>query len=56
MPYVSDYLKVIENARKKYGSNSPESYAKAKEAAKDYMSEYKRSLKNKYLKKATKGE
>ena len=54
--YISDYLKVIENARKKYGGNSPESYAKAKEAAKDYMSEYKKSLKNKYLKKATKGE
>lgn len=52
--YISDYLKVIENARKQYGGNSLKSYAKAKEAAKDYMSDYKKNMKNKYLKKATK--
>jgi hypothetical protein len=52
--YISDYLKVIENARKQYGGNSSESYKKAKEAAKDYMSEYKSNLKTKYLRKATK--
>ena len=54
--YISDYLKVIENARKQYGSNSLESYANAKEAAKDYMSKYKKSLKDKYLNKATKAK
>ena len=54
--YVSDYLKVIENSRKQYGGNSLESYAKAKEAAKDYMSKYKSNLKGKYLNKATKTE
>lgn len=52
--YISDYIKVIENARKQLGGGSLESYANAKEAAKDYMSKYKKSLKNKYLSKATK--
>ena len=52
--YISDYLKVIENARKAKGGNSLESYAEAKEAAKDYMSDYKKEvLKEKYLPKAT---
>ena len=54
--YISDYLKVIENARKQYGGNSLESYSKAKESAKDYMSKYKSNLKGKYLNKATKTE
>ena len=54
--YISDYLTVIENARSKYGGNSLDSYANAKEAAKDYMSNYKKNLKGKYLNKATKGE
>ena len=53
--YISDYLKVIDNARKHYGNDSLESYAEAKEAAKDYMSKYKKEvLKPKYLPKATK--
>ena len=52
--YISDYLKVIENSRKQYGGNSLESYAKAKEAAKDYMSNYKSNLKGKFKNKATK--
>jgi uncharacterized protein YaaW (UPF0174 family) len=54
--YISDYLKVIENARKHYGGNSLENYSKAKEAAKDYMSNYKKALRNKYISKATKAE
>jgi len=52
--YISDYLNAIENSRKKYGGNSLESYARAKEVAKDYMSKYKDGLKSKYLNKATK--
>ena len=52
--YVTVYLKAIENARKQFGGNSLESYAKAKEAARDYMSKYKKGLTNKYQKKATK--
>jgi hypothetical protein len=54
--YVSDYLKVVEAARKQYGGNSLEGYAKAKEAVKDYMSKYKKSLTSKYQQKATKKE
>lgn len=54
--YITLYLKTIENARKQYGDNSLEGYAKAKEAAKDYMSKYKKGLKDKYLSKATKVE
>lgn len=52
--YVSDYLTVVENARKYYGKGTVESYEAAKQAAKDYMSEYKKSvLKDKYFKKST---
>lgn len=54
--YVTVYLNAIENARKKYGSDSPESYEKAKEAAKDYMSKHKKSLTSKYRNKAIKTE
>ncbi len=51
--YISDYLTVIENARKHYGGNTVESYEAAKEAAKDYMSDYKKNvLKEQYLRKA----
>ena len=53
--YISDYMSVIENARKYYGGNTVDSYEAAKKAAKDYMSKYKKSiLKNQYLGKATK--
>ena len=52
--YVTVYLKAIENARKQFGRNSLESYGRAKEAARDYMSKYKKGLTNKYQKKATK--
>lgn len=52
--YISDYLTVIENARRQYGGNTVESYEAAKEAAKDYMSDYKKNvLKRQYLSKAT---
>lgn len=52
--YISNYLTVIENARKHYGDNTVESYEAAKEAAKKYMSEYKKNvLKSQYLPKAT---
>ncbi len=52
--YISDYLTVIENARRHYGGDSVESYEAAKEAAKDYMSDYKKNvLKEQYLRKAT---
>jgi hypothetical protein len=55
--YITDYLTVIDNARKYYGGSSLESYEDAKEAAKDYMSKYKKEvLKPKYLPKATKVE
>lgn len=51
--YISDYLTVIENARKLYGCNSIESCEMAKEAAKEYMSEYKKTvLKGQYSSKA----
>lgn len=51
--YISDYLTVIENARKHYGGGSVESYEAAKEAAKEYMSKYKKGiLKNQYFTKA----
>ena len=52
--YISDYLTVIENARKYYGGNTVESYEAAKKAAKDYMSKYKKNfLKGQYFSKAT---
>lgn len=52
--YISDYLTVIENARRHYGGDSVESYEAAKDAAKDYMSDYKKNvLKEQYLSKAT---
>lgn len=52
--YISEYLTVIENARKQYGSDSVESCEKAKEAAKGYMSNYKKTvLKRQYFSKAT---
>ena len=51
--YVSDYLTAIENARKQFG-NSPEGYTRAKEAAKEYMSKYKKGLTTKYQSQATK--
>ena len=51
--YISDYLTAIENARKQYGCNSVESCEMAKEAAKEYMSKYKKGiLKNQYFTKA----
>ena len=51
--YISDYLTVIENARRHYGGSTVESYEAAKEAAKDYMSDYKKNaLKKQYLRKA----
>lgn len=53
--YVTDYLTVVENARKKYGEKSQEGYTQAKQAAKEYMSKYKKNiLKPQYLPKATK--
>lgn len=52
--YINDYLKAIELARKQYGNNSLESYGKAKQAVKDYMSKYKKGLTAKYQSKATK--
>lgn len=52
--YISDYLTVIENARRHYGGDSVESYEAAKDAVKDYMSDYKKNvLKEQYLSKAT---
>jgi N12 class adenine-specific DNA methylase len=55
--YVSIYLDEVEKARKNYGGNSLESYAKAKETAKDRMSNYKKNrLIPKYKSKATKTE
>lgn len=52
--YISEYLIVIENARKQYGCDSVESCEMAKEAAKDYMSNYKKTvLKTQYFTKAT---
>ena len=56
--YISDYLTVIENTRKRYGRDTAESYEAAKTAANKYMSEYKKSiLRRQYLSKATaKGE
>ena len=52
--YISEYLAAIENARKQYGSDSIESCEMAKEAAKEYMSKYKKNvLKKQYLGKAT---
>ena len=52
--YISDYLTVIENARRHYGGSTVESYEAAKEAAKEYMSKYKKYiLKRKYITKAT---
>ena len=51
--YISDYLTVIENARRHYGGSTVESYEAAKEAAKKYMSDYKKNvLKEQYLSKA----
>lgn len=51
--YISDYLTVIENARKHYGGDSVESYEAAKDAAKEYMSDYKKNvLKRQYIGKA----
>jgi hypothetical protein len=52
--YITTYLKAIEAARKQYGNNSLDGYAKAKEAAKDYMAKYKKGLTAKYQSKATK--
>lgn len=46
--YVSNYLKVVEEARKQFGDNSLESYEYAKTATKQYMSKYKEYLKGKY--------
>ncbi len=52
--YISEYLMAIENARKQYGGDSVESCEMAKEAAKEYMSKYKKNvLKKQYLGKAT---
>lgn len=52
--YISDYLEAIENARRHCDGNTIEDYEEAKEAAKDYMSDYKKNvLKEKYLRKAT---
>lgn len=52
--YISNYLAIIENARKHYGRNTVESYEAAKTAANKYMSEYKKNvLKGQYLSKAT---
>ena len=52
--YISNYLAIIENARKHYGRNTVESYETAKTAANKYMSEYKKNvLKRQYLSKAT---
>lgn len=51
--YVNDYMSAIEDARKEYGCGSIENCEKAKEAAKDYMSKYKKNvLKKQYLNKA----
>lgn len=51
--YINDYLTAIENARKQYGCDSVESCEMAKEAAKEYMSKYKKGiLKNQYFTKA----
>ena len=51
--YISDYLTVIENARRHYGGDSVESYEAAKDAAKEYMSDYKKNvLKRQYIGKA----
>jgi hypothetical protein len=53
--YISIYLDEVEKARKNIGGNSLESYAKAKETAKDRMSNYKKNrLIPKYKGKATK--
>ena len=52
--YINEYLTAIENARKQYGGDSVESCEMAKEAAKEYMSKYKKNvLKKQYLGKAT---
>lgn len=52
--YISNYLAIIENARKHYGRNTVESYETAKTATNKYMSEYKKNvLKRQYLSKAT---
>ena len=53
--YINVYLNEVENARKNIGGNSLESYAKAKETAKDRMSNYKKNrLIPRYRNKATK--
>lgn len=53
--YISNYITVIENARKHRKGNSVENYERAKQAAKDYMSDYKKNvLKKQYLPKAVK--
>jgi hypothetical protein len=51
--YINDYLIVIDNARKGCAGNSVESYEEAKQAAKDAMSEFKKTiLKDRYFNKA----
>lgn len=51
--YITNYLTVVENSRRYYAGSSLESYEKAKQEAKDYMSKYKATvLKDKYLSKA----
>lgn len=53
--YTDKYLTAVENARKRYGKNTAESYENAKKAVKEYMAKYKNTvLKKQYGKKATK--
>lgn len=53
--YINIYLSEVEKARKNIGGNSIESYAKAKEKAKERMSNYKKNkLIPRYKSKATK--
>lgn len=52
--YATDYMAAVENARKQYGCGTAENCERAKTAAKEYMSDYKKSvLKSKYFSKAT---
>ena len=48
--YINDYLTVIENSRDIYSDGSIDSYIFAKDEAKDFMSNYKKTvLKEEYL-------
>lgn len=50
--YALSYLTLVDNARKAYGGDTPESYQAAKAKAAEFMSKYRKVLKEEFQSKA----